>query len=113
MDTAKPAATAVKDQPKNGLYVRGVVISNRAFAFRRKDGSGMGIKVQHEVALQPGLAVWERYFDPRTDKEVKFDGDKVLEFPQLPEFQQITLRADRFKVADDKFVITQATEVRS
>lgn len=113
MDTTKPATNTLKDAPKNGLYVRGVVISNRASTFRRKDGTGMGVKVSHEIALQPGVAIWEKYYDPRTDKEVEFDGLNVTKFPTLPEFQQITLRADRFKIYDNKFIISNATEVKS
>ena len=107
MDTAKnTAAPTVNASPKSGVYVRGHVISNRVNAFRRKDGSGMLIKVQHEIALQPGVAIWERYFDPRSDREVKFDGEKVTEFPQLPEFQPISLRAERFKADGEKLIVT-------
>lgn len=112
MDNTKPVSPAVKDQPKNGLYVRGVVISNRASTFRRKDGTGMGVKVSHEIALQPGVAIWEKYFDPRTDKDVEFDGVNVTKFPKLEEFQQITLKAERFKIYDNKFIISNAVEVK-
>jgi hypothetical protein len=94
---------------KNGIYVRGVVISNRVDAFKRKDGSGLVIKVTHEIALQPGVVIWERYFDPKKDFDVvRLDGDKVTAFPSLPEFQQITLRAERFKSDGEKFVISSA-----
>ncbi len=113
MDTTKPASHALKEQPKNGLYVRGVVISNRASTFRRKDGTGMGVKVSHEIALQPGVAIWEKYYDPRTDKDVEFDGVNVTKFPKLEEFQPITLRAERFKIFDNKFIISSAAELKS
>lgn len=42
----------------NGVYVRGVVVSNRAKAFKRKDGTGISVAVECEIALQPGVATW-------------------------------------------------------
>jgi hypothetical protein len=81
----------------NGLYVRGVVVSNRAKAFKRKDGSGTSIAVEYEIALQPGVAVWVRYFDPAKDNSVRVEGDQVVEFPKLKEFQQVTIRATKVR----------------
>jgi hypothetical protein len=77
----------------NGLFVRGVVVSNRAKAIRRKDGSGIIVIVEHEIALQPGVVTWPRFFDPKTDTTVRVDGENVLEFPKLKEFAQVTIRA--------------------
>ncbi len=109
MDTASPAMKPAASEPRNGIYVRGVVISNRANAFRRKDGSGMLVKVSHEIALQPGVAIWERYFSPGTDLEVRVGSDgKVLSFPTLEEFKPISIRVERFKLDADKLVVTQA-----
>ena len=81
----------------NGVYVRGVVVSNRAKAFRRKDGTGISVLVEHEIALQPGVASWARFFEPKTDPCVRLDGDKVVEFPKLKEFEQVTIRATKVR----------------
>ncbi len=89
---AKPAIPAA-----NGLYVRGVVVSNRAKAFKRKDGTGTSVAVEHEIALQPGVAIWVRYFEPAKDNSVRVEGDQVLEFPKLKEFQQVHIRANRVR----------------
>jgi hypothetical protein len=39
--------------------LRGVVVSSSARVFNRKGGSGKIVCVRHELALQPGLAVFE------------------------------------------------------
>jgi hypothetical protein len=92
-------ATESKSAPfsANGVYVRGVIVSNRAKAFKRKDGTGTSVAVEHEIALQPGVATWVRYFEPKTDNSVRVEGEVVLEFPKLTEFQQVTIRATRIK----------------
>jgi len=94
-------------QKLNGLFVVGVVMSSTAKAFNRKDGSGKVICVRHELALQPGLAVWEEYPELK-DGKVKLDGDNVVEFPKLPEFQQITLKVIRWDERDKRLVIKEA-----
>ena len=81
----------------NGVYVRGVIVSNRAKAFKRKDGTGTSVAVEHEIALQPGVAVWVRYFEPAKDNSVRIEGENVVEFPKLKEFQQVTIRATRVR----------------
>jgi hypothetical protein len=81
----------------NGVYVRGVVVSNRAKAFKRKDGTGLSVAVEYEIALQPGVATWVRYFEPKTDTSVRVEGEVVVEFPKLKEFQQVTIHATRVK----------------
>jgi hypothetical protein len=83
--------------PANGIYVQGVVVSNRAKSFQRKDGSGVSVVVEHEIALQPGVAVWQRYFDPKKDAGVRVEGDNVTEFPKLKEFQQVKIRAAKIR----------------
>ncbi len=107
MDNSNVSKSATSE-PRNGIYVRGVVISNRANAFRRKDGSGILVKVQHEIALQPGVAIWERYFTPGTDLEVTLDGTNVIRFPTMDEFKPVSLRVERFKMDGDKLVVSQA-----
>jgi hypothetical protein len=91
----------------NGLFVRGVVVSSSAKAHKRKDGTGVFVIVRHELALQPGLAVWEAFHDPK-DGQVKIDGENVIEFPKLPEFQQITLKVLRCEERDKRFLIKEA-----
>lgn len=103
-ENTKQTAPAVK---LNGLFVTGVVMSSTAKVFNRKDGSGKIVCLQHEIALQPGMAVLEEYPDLKEGK-VKLDGDKVVEFPKLPEMQQITLKVLRFEERDKRLVIKEA-----
>lgn len=91
----------------NGMFIRGVVMSSTAKAFNRKDGTGKVICIRHELALQPGLAVFEEYPELK-DGKVKLDGDNVVEFPKLPEFQQVTLKVLRWEERDKRLVIKEA-----
>ena len=102
-DTKQPAQA----DKLNGLIVRGVVMSSVAKAHKRKDGSGVFVIVRHEIALQPGLAVWEAFHDPK-DGKVKLDGENVVTFPKLPEFQQVTLKVLRWEERDKRLVIKDA-----
>lgn len=88
--TTKPTETSPL---ANGVFVRGIVVSNRAKAIRRKDGTGIIVIVEHEIALQPGVVTWPRFFDPKVDKTIRVEGDTVVEFPRLKEFVQVTIRA--------------------
>jgi len=103
-DNTKPTAQGEK---LNGLFVRGVVMSSTAKAFNRKDGSGKVICIRHELALQPGMAVFEEYPDLK-DGKVKLDGDNVVEFHKLPEMQQVTLKVLRWEERDKRLVIKEA-----
>lgn len=107
---AQDSKQAAKSEKLNGLFVVGVVMSSMAKAFNRKDGSGKVICIRHEIALQPGLAVFEEYPDPK-DGKVKLDGDNVVEFPKLPEFQQVTLKVIRWEERDKRLVIKEAQMV--
>ncbi len=91
----------------NGLIVRGIVMSSTAKVFNRKDGSGKLVCVRHELALQPGLVVFEEYPDLK-DGKVKLDGENVVEFPKLPEMQQVTLRVLRWEERDKRMIIKEA-----
>jgi len=93
----KPTETNPAIPAINGMYVRGVVVSNRAKAFKRKDGTGTSVAVEYEIALQPGVAIWVRYFEPAKDNTVRVENDVVVEFPKLKEFQQVTIRATRVR----------------
>ena len=105
MDTnAKSTAQADK---LNGLFVRGIVMSSVAKALKRKDGTGVFVIVRNEIALQPGLATWEAFHDPKEGK-VKLDGENVTQFPKLPDFQQVTLKVLRWEEKDKRFVIKDA-----
>lgn len=104
---AENTKPVTKDEKLNGLFVRGVVMSSTAKAFNRKDGSGKVICIRHELALQPGLAVWEEYPDAK-DGKVKLDGDNVVEFHKLPEFQQVTLKVLRWEERDKRLIIKEA-----
>lgn len=91
----------------SGVHVFGVVISNTARVITRKDKSGQFVSVSHEIALRPGVAVWQRTFN-LNDVGIKIDGETVLEFPKLKELQPIGLRLKRFEGNADKFRIYDA-----
>ena len=97
MDKPNPANPTGPVKLSNGIYVVGVTVSNRAKSFQRKDGSGVSVVVEHEIALQPGVAVWQRYFDPKKDTVVHVEGENVTEFPKLKEFQSVTVKAARLR----------------
>jgi hypothetical protein len=78
---------------------------------RRKDGSGVAVRVITEIALQPGVAAYERYFDAAKDTEVQVLGEQVVSFPKLPDLTALTLRIERYRVYDEKLVITEAERV--
>ncbi len=99
-----------QNEKLNGLFVRGIVMSSTAKAFNRKDGSGKVICIRHELALQPGLAVFEEYPDLK-DGKVKLDGDNVVEFHKLPEMQQVTLKVLRWEERDKRLIIKDAQMV--
>ena len=103
-------AKSTQGDKLNGLFVRGVAVSSSAKVFNRKDGSGKIVCIRHELALQPGLAVWEAFHDPK-DGKVKLDGESVVTFPKLPEFQQVSLKALRWEERDKRLVIKEAEMV--
>ena len=87
--------------------VCGVVTPSTAKVFNHKDGSGTLVCVRHEWALQPGLVVFEGYPDLK-DGKMKLDGENVVEFPKLPEIQQVTLRVLRWEGQDKRMIIKEA-----
>ena len=107
---AENTKTTAQTDMLNGLIVRGVVMCSSAKVHKRKDGSGVFVIVRHEIALQPGLAVWEAFHDPK-DGKVKLDGENVVAFPKLPEFQQVTLKVLRWEERDKRLVIKDAEMV--
>jgi hypothetical protein len=107
---AENAKQPAQNDKLNGLFIRGVVMSSAVKAHKRKDGTGVFVIVRHELALQPRLAVWEAFDDPK-DGQVKLDGENVVAFPKLPEFQQVTLKVLRWEKLDKRFVIKEAQSV--
>jgi hypothetical protein len=101
MDKSNQSANPNAMNTANGVFVRGIVVSNRAKVFKRKDGSGLSVVVEHEVALQPGVVIWSRYFDPKTDSSVKVEGETVTEYPKMKELTTVTIRALKMR-SDDK-----------
>lgn len=97
--------------PAGGLFVRGIVVSSSANAFQRKDGSGIVVKVQHEIATQPGVVLIEQYVDPKESKEVKVEGGKVTAYPQLPHFSQVNLKVTKYRIDRDRFIVTGAEQI--
>ena len=93
-----------------GMFVRGVVVSSSAKVFNRKDGSGKIVCVRHEIALQPGLVMYEVY-PPIDGKTVRLDGESVVDFPRLPELQPITLRVLRWDERNKGLVIKEAERI--
>lgn len=91
-----------------GLFVRGVVVSNSARLFHRKDGSGSSVAVTHEIATQPGVVEYTRYFDVGKDPQVKVVGEEIKEYPKFPEMKPVCLKVLTWKAFDKKFVITRA-----
>ena len=94
-----------------GLYVRGVIVSFVANAFQRKDGSGTVVKVQHEIATQPGVVLYEQYFDPKETKEVKVEDGKVTAFPHLAQFSTVMLKVLRYRFDREKFIVSGAEPI--
>ncbi len=102
--TAKPTG---EPGTMSGLFVRGVVVSSTAKLFKRKDGSGNCVCVRHEIALMPGLAVWEEYPDVNGN-QVKIEGEQVTEFPRLPALKPIELKVLRWQERDKALLIREA-----
>ena len=98
------------DQQEPGIYVRGIPVSNEATMGNRKDGTTW-VRVRNELALQPGLAVFEQYFDPAKDNAIKVINEEVREYPRLEEFKPVTLKVLRYKTYNEQFIIQDARPV--
>lgn len=91
-----------------GVYVLGVVLHTRAVLIRPRKGGEL-VKVVCELGTLPGTVDVEQYFDPAKDERVKVEGDQVTLFPTLPQFERILLRATRYRIYDERLVVTKAT----
>jgi hypothetical protein len=99
-----------KSNRANGVFLHGVVISNSARVITRKDKSGQFVSVTHEIALQPGVAVYQKTYN-LGDAGIKVIDEKVTEFPKLKEFQPISLKLNRYKGESDKLAIYDADDI--
>ncbi len=96
MDTKSTSKHTTSRLTENGVYIRGVVISNSARKITKKDGGILAL-VKHELAIQPGVAVLERFIDPKDNPEVEIQGDEVTKYPKLKEFEPVAVKAERIK----------------
>ena len=104
MDKSTPLKTEITGL-KNGIYLKGIVISNSARKVLKKDGT-TGVSVKHEVSIDPGVALLTRFLDPATDNSVKIEGDDVKSFPELKKFDPVTVRVNRFREYDKQFQVS-------
>ena len=81
---------------ENGFFIRGLVISNSARKITKKDGGILAL-VKHELALDPGLAVLERFLDPKENPQVVIEGEEVVKFPELKKFEPVSVKATRIR----------------
>ena len=90
----KPIASDIGS--KTGIYVNGFVISNDAKTIKIKDGSTR-VFVKHEVALDPGLIILDRFINPKTSNDVKVVDDEVKAYPKLKKFEPIIACVQKIK----------------
>lgn len=88
--------------------MKGIVISSSAKAFDRKDGSGKTVLVKHEIALRPGMAVWETFMDPAEHSEIELKRNEVIRFPHVKDFEPVNLRVLKFSSNNDVMQIKKA-----
>lgn len=89
-----------------GITVKGIVVSSRATARRRKDGSGIFVIAEHEIAAPPLVVCFEEFFDPERDP-VELDGLEVRSFPAWSLFEEVALRVERFRLRGEMMVVTR------
>lgn len=89
-----------------GLTIKGLVVSSRASAYQRKDGSGLVIVAEHEIAAPPLLVCVEQYLDLVADA-VELDGLSVKSFPQWKTFEEVALRVEKLRMRGDVMVVTR------
>lgn len=94
--------------PTGGLYARAVTVSHSASTGISKKDGNRWVRIQHELATQPGLIVMEEYCDPVKFPEIKIEGDKVVAYPHFTEMETVILKVNRYKVDRDRFVIQSA-----
>ena len=100
---SKPIAHAIGS--KTGIYINGVVISNDARTIKLKDGTPR-VSVKHELALDPGLIVLDRFMDPNTTNDVKVVGDEVKDFPEFKKFEPIIVRVQKIREYNNQMTVS-------
>jgi hypothetical protein len=97
--------------PAGGLYAKAVVVSHSAATgISKKDGSRW-VRIQHELATQPGLIVLEQYCDPATVPEIKIEGGKVTAYPHFKDMESIVLKVGRYRVDRERLIIQSAEKL--
>ena len=91
--TSKRAATRL-DQ--NGIFVRGVAISNSAIKITTKTGGVLAL-IKYELALEPGTIVLQEFLDPKDHPQIQIEGDEVTKFPLLELYKPYTVKAIRLE----------------
>lgn len=61
----------------HGFFVRGTIVFSGAKLINKKDG-GQLVIVKHEIALKPGLVVWQEFYDPEKTPEIKILNGEVM-----------------------------------
>ena len=95
-----------------GIYISGLTISQRALFLKKKDTSEPYVLVTAEIAIQPGVVEYTQYF-PISDPAIKIEGEKVVQYPKLPELKPVTLKVEYYQADRGKFTIKRATVVNS
>lgn len=97
--------------PTGGLYARAVTVSHSAITgISKKDGSRW-VRIQHELATQPGLVVLEQYCDPAKYPDIKIEGDKVVAYPHFKDMEPAILKITRYRMDRDRFIIQSAERI--
>lgn len=91
------------DAATSGVFVKGVVVSARARYMKSKNGKEDSVVVSHEIATQPGIVTWDRY---HSVGEVKLQGETVLEFPRVADFQQVVLHVEKYRIFNEKLIVS-------
>ena len=56
--------------------------------------------MKHELALQPRVAVLERFLDPKENPQVVIEDDELTKYPELKAFEPVAVKATRIREAN-------------
>lgn len=105
----------MENQNKNtrptGIFIEGIVVGSNARLFPPKDGRNASVQVHHELALSPGLAVIEEYFDPTATPAIKTEGGQVTEYPKMEHLSVVKVKATGCRMMGDKPVFKGITRL--
>lgn len=85
--------------------MRGLCVSSIAVVRTRRKDSTPFVILREELALRPGIAVFERFFDPSKDTEVTVNGDNVTKYPKLDDFVTYEIKVKRFETDKEGHMI--------